>query len=176
MSMPIAPMNAQDAGSQLEASRVEIVSRSPESTQNIGKTLGAYAQPGHVFLLIGDLGTGKTCLTQGVLWGLGSDEYARSPTFVMVSQYQGRLTLYHIDLYRVDSPDELIDLGLDEYLNGDGVCAVEWADRAPGVFPQDHIRVQIQHLGETERRLTLSTSAVQYIDMLNALESSLSKG
>ena len=158
----------------MEARTFETISRSPENTRQIGKKLGAHAQPGQIFLLVGDLGAGKTCLSQGVLWGLGTDEYARSPTFVMVAQYPGRLTMYHVDLYRLGTPDELPDLGLDEYLFGDGVCIVEWADRAPGLFREDHLRIQIEHLGETERRLTFSISAPDYADLLNALESSLS--
>ena len=160
----------------MEESRVETLSRSPEDTQGIGKTLGAHARPGHVLLLIGDLGAGKTCLTQGVLWGLGGDEYARSPTFVMAAQYTGRLTLYHMDLYRLESAGELPDLGLDEFLYGDGVSIVEWADRAPGLLPRDHLLIQIQHAGETERRLTLSASAPEYADLLSAVRLDRSKG
>ena len=102
----------------------------PEETQAIGRILGRSAEPGDVFLLVGDLGAGKTCLTQGILFGLGSEEFARSPTFVLVSQYPGRLTMYHMDLYRLDTFAEVLDLGLDEYLFGDGVSVVEWADKA----------------------------------------------
>ena len=97
----------------MESSRFELVSHRPEETQAIGRLLGAQAMRGDVFLLVGELGAGKTCLTQGIVWGLGSREYARSPSFVLVSQYQGRLTTYHIDLYRLDSIQEIADLGLD---------------------------------------------------------------
>ena len=90
--------------------RIRIVSGAPEHTQAIGRALGRSAEAGDVFLLVGGLGAGKTCLTQGILWGLGVDEYARSPTFVLMSQYSGRLTLYHVDLYRLDSIEEIEDL------------------------------------------------------------------
>ena len=80
-------------------------------------------------LLEGELGSGKTCLTQGILWGLGGTEYARSPTFVLMAQYAARLTLYHVDLYRVESVAEAADLGLDEVVSGEGVTVIEWADR-----------------------------------------------
>ncbi len=134
---------------------IEIISNGPEETQEVGRVLGGVAQPGDVFLLVGELGSGKTCLTQGIAWGLGVKEQARSPTFVLVNQYQGRLMVYHVDLYRLDSVDEIWDLGLDEYLFSDGVCVIEWAEKAPEVFPQQHLLVQIEYLDETQRRLTI---------------------
>ncbi len=150
--------------------QVEVVSHSPDETRAIGQALGAHAQPGDVFLLVGDLGAGKTTLAQGIAWGLGVTEYARSPTFVLVSQYQGRLTLYHIDLYRLDRVEEVIDLGLEEYLYGDGLCVVEWAEKALEVFPAEHLLVRIQYLGETERRLTLTASHPRYDAALRAVQ------
>lgn len=149
---------------------LEIMSRSPEQTQAIGRALGAMAKPGDVYLLVGDLGAGKTCLTQGILWGLGSDEYARSPTFVLVSQYQGRLTLYHMDLYRLDSFEDIVDLGLDEYLLGDGISVVEWAEKAPGVFPEQHMLIRIEYIDENTRRLILTASDQRYAEALEAVK------
>lgn len=145
------------------------LSRSSEETQNIGKQLGSLLKPGHTILLNGELGAGKTCLTQGVLWGIGGTEYARSPTFVMVAQYIGRLTLNHVDLYRLNSPEELPDLGLDEYLHSDGVTVVEWAEKAPGLSKRDHLAVQMQHVSCTERQLTLSANTPEYVNILKAL-------
>ncbi len=140
----------------------EIVSHGPDETQAIGQILGELASPGDVFLLVGDLGAGKTCLTQGVLWGLGTDEFARSPTFVLVSQYQGRMTMYHMDLYRLDSFDEILDLGLDEFLFGDGISVVEWAEKAPGAFPENHMLIQIQYIDDSTRRLRLNAVGERY--------------
>src|SRR5690349_17851059 len=105
----------------------EFVTHNPEETQDIGWRLGELAQAGDVFLLTGDLGAGKTCLTQGIAYGLGSKEYAASPSFVIMRELKGRLTLYHMDLYRLDRIEEIVDLGLDDYLYGKGVCVVEWA-------------------------------------------------
>ncbi len=127
----------------------------PEQTQALGRALGAAARAGDVFLLAGALGAGKTCLTQGILWGLGLDEFARSPTFVLVAEYPARLTLYHLDLYRLDNVDEVEALGLDEYLYGDGVCVVEWADKAPGAFPPEHLSIRLEALDEFTRRIQL---------------------
>ena len=155
--------------------RFQILSHSPEETQAIGRILGSSAEAGDIFLLVGGLGAGKTCLTQGIVWGLGVDEYARSPTFVLVSQYQGRLTLYHMDLYRLDTIEEIIDLGLDEYLFGDGVCVVEWAEKAAEIFPEQHILVRIDYVGETSRCLTLTGSGMQYDKLIDALKASLTE-
>jgi tRNA threonylcarbamoyladenosine biosynthesis protein TsaE len=150
---------------------LEAISGSPSDTQSIGVTLGQHAGPGDVFLLVGDLGAGKTCLAQGVLWGLGGTEFARSPSFVLAAQYSGRLTMYHIDLFRLDSPYQVLDIGLDEYLQGDGVCVVEWADKAPDLFTEPHLRVRLERLDETTRKLTLSSSSPTYAHMLSALGS-----
>ncbi len=154
----------------LHDSRVEVVTHSPGETQAVGRALGAHAEPGHVYLLFGDLGAGKTCLTQGILWGLGGDEYARSPTFVLVAEYRGRIPLYHVDLYRLDSETEVADLGLDEYLFGDGACAVEWADRAREYLDDvPRVEVRFERLGEEERRLTLSANDGRYDAVLDAI-------
>jgi tRNA threonylcarbamoyladenosine biosynthesis protein TsaE len=149
---------------------LEVTSQSPEQTQAIGRILGEMARPGDVYLLVGDLGAGKTCLTQGILWGLGSDEYARSPTFVLVSQYQGRLTLYHMDMYRLDSFEDIVDLGLEEYLLDDGVSVVEWAEKAPGFFSEQHMRIRIEYIDENIRRLTLTATDQRYTEALEAVK------
>ena len=125
-----------------------------------------------MYLLFGELGSGKTCLVQGVLWGLGGDEFARSPTFVLVAEYTGRLPLYHADLYRLGTAVEAVDLGIDEYLLGDGVCAIEWADRASDHFAgAGHLEVRLERLGENDRRLTLSAHDEKYDAVMGAVES-----
>ena len=153
----------------LEPTRVEVVSHSPEETRRIGEALGANAREGQVYLLQGELGAGKTCLTQGVLWGLGAREYARSPTFVLVAEYEARLPLYHIDLFRVDAA-EVLDLGLEEYLYGDGLCVIEWADKAPGQFPEPRLEIRMEYMGDTMRRLVLSSSGAEYAEALGAVK------
>ena len=131
--------------------------------------LGGLARPGDVYLLTGDLGAGKTCLTQGLLWGLGGEEYARSPTFVLICEYPARLTLYHMDLYRLDSLEEVVDLGLEEYLFGDGVCVVEWADKAQGAFPAAHMAIGISVDGDDERTLRVEAGSGEYAGRIEAL-------
>ena len=154
----------------------EATSESPAETRRYGRVLGRNARPGDVYLLVGELGAGKTCLTQGVLWGLGGHEFARSATFVLASQYPARLTLYHIDLFRLDDPAEAMDLGLEEYLYGNGVCVVEWADKAMDVFPKTHLKVEMEVLGARTRRLRFSADACGYADLLEALMSKAAGG
>ncbi len=150
---------------------ISLISSSPESTQEIGKRIGAKIQPGDVLLLMGDLGAGKTTITQGILWGLGGTEHARSPTFVLVNEYPARLTLYHMDLYRLNSIDEIEDLGLDDYLYGDDVCVVEWADKATGYFPVNHAIVRLEAIDSQTRRITISSESVDLDRLVMALES-----
>ena len=153
---------------------ITISTSSPEQTQTVGRLLGAHASAGDVFLLTGDLGAGKTCLTQGILWGLGGDEYARSPTFVLICEYYARLTLYHMDLYRLNSIDEVIDLGLDDYFLGDGVCVVEWAEKGADAFIGEHVSVVIEDTGTNSRRLTLEVDSPRYSEMMGALKQEFS--
>ncbi len=146
-----------------------ITTGSPEETQGLGRELGRLAQPGDIYLLVGNLGSGKTCLTQGIAWGLDIDGYATSPTFVIVNQYRGRLPLYHIDLYRIDSMAAALDLGLDDYLYGDGVCVVEWADRAMDALPAEHLLIQIAYAGDNSRRLEFKPGGARYRKLLSEL-------
>ncbi len=148
---------------------VEIISHGPEDTQRVGRILGACARPGDLVLLVGDLGAGKTCLTQGILQGLDGSERARSPTYVLVAEYRGRIPLYHVDLFRLGSVDEILDLGLDEYLSGDGMTVVEWAERAPPLFEIDHLKMEIERVDETTRRLRLTAGHPRYGEMIAAV-------
>ncbi|MDO8490551.1 MAG: tRNA (adenosine(37)-N6)-threonylcarbamoyltransferase complex ATPase subunit type 1 TsaE [Dehalococcoidia bacterium] len=145
------------------------ISPSPEQTQRLGRALGESANVGDVILLVGDLGAGKTTLTQGIAWGLGVAEYAVSPSFVLVRQYQGRLPLYHVDLYRLENVAEIGDLGLDEYFYGKGVSVVEWADRGLVLLPPEHLLVKIELVGETERVLHLQPKGKRYEKLVEAL-------
>ena len=136
--------------------RINLNSNSIDSTRQVGRAIGANSLQGDIVLLSGGLGAGKTTLTQGILWGLGSTEYARSPTFVLVNEYTARLKVYHMDLYRLDSFDDLDGLGLDDYLFADGLCVIEWADKAPRYFPADTLDVSIEVTSETGRNIVVS--------------------
>ena len=150
-------------------------SHSPGETRRIGASLGRHVEAGDVLLLCGELGAGKTCLTQGIARGLGIEGYVRSPTFVLVSIHQGRLPLYHIDIYRLDHVAEVLDLGLDEYLEGDGVSVIEWADKALEAFPQPFLLVTLDFDGEKERLIRLEPRGERYERLVLQVQEELSK-
>ena len=151
-------------------SYLELISHSPEETQELGRHIGRLARAGDVFLLTGNLGTGKTCLTQGIAWGLGIKEYALSPSFVIVRELYGRLPLYHIDLYRLDRIEESMDLGLDEYLYGRGVCVVEWAEKALSIMPAERLTIKISYLSDTERSFQMEPNGQRYLEIVAQLK------
>ena len=153
----------------MEDKSVEFSSHSPEQTQKLGFRIGELALPGDIFLLVGNLGTGKTCLTQGIAWGLNIKEYTLSPSFVIMRELYGRLPLYHIDLYRLDRLEEIIDLGLDDYLYGNGVCVLEWAEKGLSVLPAEHLLIEIDYISDTGRSLQLQPSGKRYLKMLTQL-------
>ncbi len=130
--------------------------RGAEETQKVGMELGARLVPGTVVGIIGQLGAGKTCLAQGVCRGLGVEEYVTSPSFVLIHEYEGRLPVYHFDLYRLRDAEELFDLGYEEYFYGDGVCLVEWAERAGSLWPEDGVEVRLNDLGAETREIIFS--------------------
>ena len=156
--------------------QLKIIIHSPEETRELGTRLGELAEPGDIYLLSGNLGTGKTCLTQGIAWGLGSQEYALSPTFVLMRELKGRLPLYHIDLYRLDRIEEISDLGLDEYLYGRGVSVIEWAEKGISVLPSEHLLIKIEYLGDTERSLEFIPRGRRYEKLLTRLKPLIKKG
>jgi tRNA threonylcarbamoyladenosine biosynthesis protein TsaE len=149
---------------------LKLTSQSPEQTQRLGVRIGELALSGDVFLLVGELGTGKTCLTQGIAWGLGIKEYAMSPSFVIVRELYGRLPLYHIDLYRLDRIEESMELGLDDYLYGKGVCVVEWAEKALSILPKKHLLTKISYLSDTGRSFQMEPSGERYLKLVKQLK------
>jgi tRNA threonylcarbamoyladenosine biosynthesis protein TsaE len=137
-----------------------LVSRSPEETQAIGEQLGARLTPGAVVACTGELGAGKTCFLQGLARGLGVTTDVTSPTFVLINQYRGRLPVYHLDAYRTGSLTELVDLGLEEMLQGDGVTVVEWADKLLPLLPAARtIHVHLSGLGDEPREIRIEEPA-----------------
>ena len=141
-----------------------------EETQAVGRLIGSNAGPGDVLLLSGGLGAGKTCLTQGVLWGLGSEDFVRSPTFVLISKYTARINLYHMDLYRLDTVEHIEDLGIDEYLEGHGICVIEWAEKGSPLFSEEHLKIQMDWEDETSRKITLTSKSKRYEKMISQLK------
>ncbi len=132
----------------------------PEATRTWAAAFARTLAPGVVLALHGDLGAGKTCLVSGLASGLGVTDHVHSPTFALVHEYAGRIPLYHLDLYRINHVDEAIEMGIDHYLTGDGICAIEWPERIAGLLPASTIHIYLQHGEEPEeRRIALTPVA-----------------
>ncbi len=130
---------------------------SPEETQTLGEKLGKTLQSGDVIALIGALGTGKTCLTQGIARGVGlaPDEVVSSPSYILINEYNGKIPIYHIDLYRLESATEIAELGLSEYIEGYGICIIEWAERMAEGLPDTCIKIHITWEDENTRYIKI---------------------
>jgi tRNA threonylcarbamoyladenosine biosynthesis protein TsaE len=150
---------------------VEVTTASTSETLELGKKLGRLLAAGDVVALAGPLGAGKTYLTKGIALGLGlADSRAvRSPTFVLVSELEGRLKLYHVDAYRLASAEELEALGSDEFLFSDGVTVVEWAERVKTALPREHLWVECRHAGETRRTFRFSGRGERWKEVVGKL-------
>ena len=138
---------------------MKVVSRSAGETQALGERLGSRLGRGDVVACIGPLGAGKTCFLQGLARGLGVTADVTSPTFVLVNQYRGRVPVYHVDAYRTGSLTELVDVGLEEMLHGEGVTIVEWADKLLPLLPPRTVTATIEGLGDEPRQIDLSGPA-----------------
>lgn len=138
---------------------IKHTTKSPDETFALARSLAKELKAGDVLLLIGDLGAGKTCFVQGLAEGLGvpGGTYVRSPSFALINEYRGgRLDLFHIDFYRLHEDADPADLGLDEYVYGCGVTAIEWADRFPDVFPPTAKRIEFRIVDEMTREIEIS--------------------
>lgn len=137
--------------------QLEYITNSARETEELGEKLGLGLMPGAVIAYTGDLGAGKTAFTRGLARGLGIPERITSPTFTIVNEYEGgRLPLFHFDMYRLGSADELFDIGWEDYLARNGVCAVEWSENVDDVLDEDTIRVDIRRGdGDEQRRITI---------------------
>ena len=134
---------------------MEFLTNSPAETEAVGAALGKILKPGTVIAYRGDLGAGKTAFTRGLAKGLGADDMVTSPTYTIVNEYLGgRMPLFHFDMYRLASSDDLWDIGWEDYLERDGVCAVEWSENVADAM-EDPISITIEKLGEDTRRIRL---------------------
>ena len=137
---------------------MEFITHSPEETEAIGEKLAQQLNPGTILAYRGDLGAGKTAFTRGLARGLGFREQVTSPTYTIVNEYLGGLMpLFHFDMYRLHSSDDLFDIGWDDYLERGGICAVEWSENVADAL-EDPIIVNIEKLGENSRRITIEGS------------------
>jgi tRNA threonylcarbamoyladenosine biosynthesis protein TsaE len=137
--------------------RLELVTRAPEETRELGAALADLLVPGDVISLTGDLGAGKTCLVQGAARSLGVQEPVGSPTFVLVREYRGEIPVYHLDVYRLDRLQEVLDLGFEDLLDPGGVIFIEWGDAIDPLLPDSYLEVELSISGDDEMRLLAVT-------------------
>jgi tRNA threonylcarbamoyladenosine biosynthesis protein TsaE len=163
---------------------LDCISHSSAQTQRLGMRLGDLLQGGELILLDGQLGTGKTTFTQGLAQGLGITENINSPTFILLKEYAGqpqpgipmgavshrRPDLYHFDLYRLDNPDEIVDLGFEDYFFSDGVSVIEWAEKAGSFWPEEHLNIRLKIMSETKRGLLFIATGERYCELLRQFQ------
>lgn len=166
---------------------LDSISHSAAQTQRLGARLGELLQGGELILLNGQLGTGKTTFTQGLAQGLGIAEQINSPTFTLLKEYKRRSSaglkpgglpkhgpvppaLYHFDLYRLDDPDEIFDLGFEDYFEGNDICVVEWAEKADLYWPSNHLSIRLKILSETKRGLFFTAIGPRYCELLRQFQ------
>ena len=153
----------------MEECGLDLISHSEAQTRQIGARLGGLLRGGDVVCLAGELGAGKTCFAQGIGQGLGIEGPITSPSFTLINEYRqerARLPFYHVDLYRLGEAKEVLTLGLEEYFYGEGVCVVEWADRAPETLPAEHLWIELRYIVETKRGLLMKAVGNRYEELL----------
>ena len=149
----------------------EILSRAAEQTYQFGIALGKELQAGDLVALSGDLGAGKTCCVQGIASGLEVSDrgMVTSPTFTLIQEYQGRVPIYHFDVYRLSSEDDLYDLGYEEYFYGDGVTLIEWAERIPAFLPAEYAAIHLRIEPSQTRRIRFQAHGTRYEQLVRML-------
>ena len=150
---------------------MEIKLRNLQGSKNFGIILGKLLKAGDILCLNGDLGAGKTTLSKYIGLGLGVEDYITSPTFNLIKEYKGRLTMYHFDVYRLEGVDDLYDLGFDEYFYGNGVCIIEWANKIQEILPEEKIVLDIEKGQDLDERLiSIDGQGQTYEDIIKELK------
>lgn len=153
---------------------VHILSKSTDQTLRLGERLARHLRKGDIICLQGELGSGKTTLIKGVAKGLKIvPAKVSSPTFVLMNAYQGRLPLYHFDLYRLEHTAQIGAIGYEEFFYGDGVCVIEWAERLGALTPKKYLRIELKHKGESGRSIKLSAAGKCYHPVIQQLSISI---
>lgn len=168
-------MSRQQLSNVQSLKELDFISHSVSQTDRVGRRLGELLQAGDLVLLLGDFGSGKTHLVKGIAKGLGSEDLVTSPSFVLVNEYQADsahnfLTIYHADLYRIEDSNELTAIGMEELWSGDGICLIEWAERAAAMLPEEHLAIHIRYLNDTKRVFRFVPHGVRYESLVAQLK------
>ncbi len=153
---------------------MEIISKSAKATLRVGKVIARNLQRGDIVCLFGELGSGKTVLTKGIARGLGiKRNRIVSPSFVLMRQHKGKLALYHFDLYRLKRLDDICAIGYEEFLYGDGIAVIEWADRLGDLTPKEFLRIELSVLGPAKRQIKFSAIGARHKELLKEIHENI---
>ena len=148
--------------------KLEFITETPKENKNLGEKMGSLSKPNMVWTMSGDLGAGKTTLTQGIARGLGITRTVSSPTFTILKIYQGRLPLYHFDAYRLEGTHQ--ELGFEEMIDGEGLTVIEWPEYMEDLDQTQPLRITLHRLGENRRQIVLETDNEKYVELMEALK------
>jgi len=146
-----------------------IITKSPEETKKLGRAISKLVKPGDLLAFYGELGTGKTCFIQGVSEGLEVKDYVTSPSFTIINEYQGKIPVYHFDLFRLSNIEEILDLGYEEYFYGEGLTVIEWAEKIEKLLPKEYLKIDIKFKNCYERTISLIPQGERFNKSLKEL-------
>jgi len=146
-----------------------IITKSPEETKNLGKEISKIIKPGDLLAFYGELGAGKTCFIQGISLGLEVKDYVTSPSFTIINEYQGKIPIYHFDLFRFDNAEEILELGYEEYFYGEGLIVIEWAEKIERFLPKEHLKIDIKFKDCYERTISFISQGDRFDKFLKEL-------
>ena len=150
-----------------------IITKSPEETKNLGKEVSKLTKPGDLLAFYGELGVGKTCFIQGISQGLKVKDYVTSPSFTIINEYQGKIPIYHFDLFRLDNAEEILELGYKEYFYGEGLTVIEWAGKIEQLLPKEHLEIEIKFKDRYQRTISFIPQGDRFnkfLEELNRIE------
>lgn len=145
-----------------------IITKIPEETKSLGKEVGKLAKPGDLLAFYGELGAGKTCFIQGISQELEVKDYVTSPSFTIVNEYQGKIPIYHFDLFRLNT-EEILELGYEEYFYGEGLTVIEWAEKIEQLLPKEHLKIDIKFKDFYERTISFISQGDRFDKLLKEL-------
>ena len=150
-----------------------IITKSPEETKNLGKKVSKLTKPGDLLAFYGELGVGKTCFIQGISQGLKVKDYVTSPSFTIINEYQGKIPIYHFDLFRLDNAEEILELGYKEYFYGEGLTVIEWAEKIEQLLTKEHLKIEIKFKDRYQRTISFIPQGDRFnkfLEELNRIE------